>query len=124
MLTVNQIQDLKDAEKVLFATSFEGQPRAIWVIPSKIASDEIIISNIQMEKSIQNIKANPKCYLNALLPEKEDLQYKIEGFATVEEEGSEFEQIKNFEESENLPPELKVNSIIRIKIVSVETSNG
>ena len=59
-----------------------------------------------------------------LLPEQEDLQYKIEGIAKVETSGKLFEEIKNYEESENLPPELKVSAIIIVKIKNVEESNG
>ena len=77
-----------------------------------------------MEKSFKNIKENNKCFINVFIPEQEDLQYKIEGVAEVFENGKLFDEIKKFEETENLPPELKVNSIIVIKLISLEESNG
>lgn len=125
MLNESQIKNIQNVEKVIFTTSNKNnQPRSIWVIPSRIQSDEIILSNIQMKKSIQNIKENPHCFINVLIPEFEDLQYKIEGIAVEYEDGKLFNEIKTFEESCNLPPELKVNSIIVIKLTSIEESNG
>ncbi len=77
-----------------------------------------------MEKSFDNIVANPRCFINVLLSEKDDLQYKIEGVAEVFDSGDLFEEIKSYEESENLPEGLKVNAIILINIKSLEISNG
>ena len=65
-----------------------------------------------MNKTYENIKLNPKCFINVLIPELNDLQYKIEGLAKIVNSGELFEEIKHYEETENLPPELKVNSII------------
>ena len=125
MLTTEQIKNIKIAEKIVFSTSDKDlQPRSIWVVPSRIESDKIILSNIQMNKSIENIKNNPKCFINVLIAEQDDLQYKIEGTAEIYNSGELYEQIKKYEESENLPPELKVHSIIVIKIISIEESNG
>ena len=125
MLTECQINNIKENEKIVFTTvSKLGQPRSIYVIPSRIESDKIILSNIQMKQSIQNILDNNKCFINVYFPEKDDLQYKIEGIAEIIESGNLFEEIKNFEETENLPPELKVHSIIIIKLLNIEESNG
>ncbi len=125
MLSESEIFDIKKAEKVMFVTSNKiGQPRAIWVIPSEINSDLIILSNIQMNQSFDNILENSKVFINVLLPEKNDLQYKITGVASIETNTNDFYRIKKFEESENLPPELKVRSIIKVKITNLEKSNG
>ena len=125
MLNEAQINNIKSVERVIFATADKlGQPRAVWVIPSRIEADKIILSNIQMNLSISNIMENNKCFINVFMPEQDDLQYKIEGKAKVFQEGDLFEEIKTFEERENLPPELKVNSIIEVTITSFEESNG
>ena len=125
MLTEIQIENIKSAEKIIFSTSDKNnQPRSIRVVPSRIEKNRIILSNIQMDKSCKNIQENPKCFINVLMPEQDDLQYKIEGVAKIYQEGKLFEEIKNFEESENLPPELKVKSIIIIELTSFEQSNG
>lgn len=125
MLKTNQIEDIKSVDKVMLVTaSTSGSPRGVYVIPSEITKDMIILSCIQMQKSIANIKANNKVFINAFLPEKDDLQYKITGLAYIEDDTADFKRIKHYEESENLPPELKVNSIVKVKITSVETSNG
>lgn len=125
MLTTKQIENINAAEKIIFTTTNQDlQPRSIWVIPSRVEQDKIILSNIQMNKSFENIKQNPKCFINVLLPEQDDLQYKIEGDAKVFTSGELFKEIKNYEETENLPAELKVNAIIVVDINSIEQSNG
>ena len=125
MLNSIQINNIKNNEKVIFATADKsGQPRCVFVIPSRVMQKQIILSNIQMNKSIQNIKENNKCFINVYMEEREDLQYKIEGVANVYDSGELFEEIKKFEETENLPPELKVNSIIVVNITNFEESNG
>lgn len=125
MLNELQIKNIQNAEKVIFTTSSSSnQPRSIWVVPSKIEKNRIVISNIQMGKSFENIKENPKCFINVLIPEHDDLQYKVEGIAKIYYKGRLFEDIKKYEETENLPPELKVNAIIVIELTSFEQSNG
>lgn len=125
MFNKEQIENIKSAEKLIFTTADKNnQPRSIWVMPSRVDADIIILANIQMNKSFENIKQNPKCFLNVYIPEKDDLQYKIEGVAKIYESGELFEEIKNYEESENLPPELKVNAVIVVEIKSFEESIG
>lgn len=125
MLNNKQIENIRLAEKVIFSTADkDNQPRSVWVIPSRIERDRIILSNIQMQKSFENVKQNPKCFINVFVPDNDDLQYKIEGFATINESGELFKEIKEYEEIENLPPELKVNSILIIDIKSFEETNG
>ena len=124
-LTKKQIDNIKNAEKVIFSTADKsGQPRSIWVIPSRVESEKIILSNIQMNNTFYNVLNNNKVFINVLLPEQDDLQYKIQGIAKVEKSGKLFEEIKNYEESENLPPELKVSAIIIVSIDKIEQSNG
>ena len=125
MLNNEQIDDINLAGKIVFSTaSKDGQPRSIYVIPSKITNDIIVISNIQMNKTLQNIKENDKCFVNVLVPQKDDLQYKIEGVANIYDKGELFDNIKCFEEANNLPPELKVHSIVVVSVTKVEQSNG
>lgn len=125
MLNSLQIENIKNAEKVIFSTtSKENEPRSIWVIPSRVEKDRIILSNIQMNKSFENILQNPKCFINVLIPEQDDLQYKIDGVAKIYNQGELFLEIKKYEESENLPQELKVRAIIVVDIKNIEESNG
>lgn len=125
MLNNKQIENIKLAEKVIFSTADKNnQPRSIWVIPSRIEKDRIILSNIQMGKTFENLKQNQKCFINVYVPDNDDLQYKIEGYATIDENSDLFKEIKDYEETENLPPELKVNSIVIVDIKSFEESNG
>ena len=125
MLNKEQIKNIKLAEKVIFTTSDKNnQPRSIWVIPSRVESNQIIISNIQMSKTFNNLQSNNKAFINVLIPEQDDLQYKIECVTEINTSGNLFNEIKNFEESENLPPELKVNAIIICKIKNCEESRG
>ena len=125
MLNEEQIKNIKFAEKVIFTTSDKNnQPRSIWVIPSRVESNQIIISNIQMSKTFNNLQSNNKAFINVLIPEQDDLQYKIECVTEINTSGNLFNEIKNFEESENLPLELKVNAIIICKIKNCEESIG
>ena len=125
MLNEEQIKNIKFAEKVIFTTSDKNnQPRSIWVIPSRVESNQIIISNIQMSKTFNNLQSNNKAFINVLIPEQDDLQYKIECVTEINTSGNLFNEIKNFEESENLPPELKVTAIIICKIKNCEESIG
>ena len=125
MLNNEQIKNINEAGKVVFATCDESfKPHCVWVMPSRVEKDRIILSNIQMETSIKNVKDNKNCFINVYFPEKDDMQYKIDGVAEVFESGKLFEDIKNYEESENLPPELKVNSIIVVSIKNVVETIG
>ena len=125
MLNNEQIENINLAGKIVFSTaSKDGQPRSIYVIPSKITSESIVISNIQMNKTLQNVKENNRCFINVFIPQRDDLQYKIEGIANVYDKGELFENIKCFEETNNLPQELKVHSIIVVSITKIEQSNG
>ena len=125
MLNNEQIENINLAGKIVFSTaSKDGQPRSIYVIPSKITSESIVISNIQMNKTLQNVKENNRCFINVFITQRDDLQYKIEGIANVYDKGELFENIKCFEETNNLPQELKVHSIIVVSITKIEQSNG
>lgn len=124
-LTLEQVELIKSAEKLVFTTaSKDGKPRSIYVMPSRVDDNRIILSNIQMRKSIQNILENNKCFLNIYIPDEDDLQIKIDGIAEVKNTGKLFQEIKEYEESENLPPELKVESIIIVCFENIEQTNG
>lgn len=77
-----------------------------------------------MDKTFQNVKENNNCFINVFIPEKDDLQYKLDGTAEILDSGNLFNEIKSYEETNNLPPELKVKAIIIFKINNVEQSNG
>ena len=122
-LTINEIEDIKNNEWLIFSTVDDNsQPHSIIVLPSRIEKDRIILSNIQMKQSIENIKTNPKCFINVYLKEQNDKQIKISGIGKVEENGELFNDIKTYEETNNLPEDLKVRSIIVIEICNIEIS--
>lgn len=124
-LTIQEIEDIKNNEWVIFATANNNnEPHSIIVIPSRIEKNQIILSNIQMKQSIENIKTNPKCFINVYIKEQNDRQIKITGVGKVEESGELFNNIKEYEETNNLPEELKVNSIIIIEIEHIEITEG
>ena len=124
-LTIQEIEDIKNNEWVIFTTANNiNEPHSIIVIPSKIEKNRIILSNIQMKQSIENIKANPNCFINVYIKEQNDKQIKITGTGKVEETGELFNNIKEYEETNNLPEELKVNSIIIIEIEHIEITEG
>ena len=120
-LSAEQIDLILENEVIIFATSnINNQPRAIIVQPSRVENNRFILSNVQMEKSIENIKNNSKCFVNAYLKNDSDKQIKITGIANVYESGDLFDEIKEFEETNNLPDTLKVHSIIVIDYTDIE----
>lgn len=77
-----------------------------------------------MEETIQNIKENPKCFIDVYIKKENDKQIKINGAGKVFKSGDLYENIKEYEEKNNLPPELKVNSVIEIQITDVTITEG
>lgn len=124
-LTINEIEEIKSNEWVIFSTvNNEKEPRAIVVMPSRVERDRIILSNIQMRKSIENILNNPKCFIDVYIKEQNDKQIKIKGIGKVYNSGELFETIKLYEETNNLPDDLKVHSIIDITFDNIEITEG
>ena len=120
-LSIDQIDLIKNNEWLIFSTSdLNNNPRAIVVIPSKIEKNRIILSNIQMNKSIENIKNNKKCFINVYSKDNSDMQIKITGIANVYEDGNLYHEIKDYEETNNLLDDLKVHSIIVIEFQNIE----
>ena len=123
-LSNNEIEEIKNNELVILSTSNNNEPRAIVVMPSRVESDRMILSNIQMSKTIENLKKNPNCFINAYIKNNNDKQYKIECNCEIFEDGELFNEIKLYEEENNLPEELKVHSIIVAKYCNIEISEG
>lgn len=123
-LSMNEIEEIKNNEWVILSTSTNNEPRAIVVMPSRVESDRMILSNIQMSKTIENLKKNPNCFINAYIKNNNDKQYKIECNCEIFEDGELFNEIKLYEEENNLPEELKVHSIIVAKYCNIEISEG
>ena len=117
-LSLEQIKFIKENEYVIFATaSKNGIPRAAIVIPSRVEENRIIISNVQMEKSEQNIRENNNVFISSY---KDDTQVKISGTCEYIDFGELFEEIKEFEKSNDVD----VKGIIVINISSVEQTEG
>ena len=123
-LTIEEIEEIKNNEWVMLSTSKDNIPRAIVVMPSRVESDKIILSNIQMNKSIENIDSNSNCFINVYIKNKNDKQIKISCTAEVYNSGELYNEIKILEETKNLPDELKVHSIIVANIKNIEVSEG
>lgn len=124
-LNEEQIKIIEEKGWVILSTvNKDNQPHSIIVQPSRIEKDKIILSNIQMKTTIENLKENNKCCINMYSQENDDMQIKIHGNATISNSGELYNDIKEYEETNNLPPELKVNSIIIVNIVNLEVSMG
>ena len=123
-LTIDEIEEIKNNEWVIFSTSKNTIPRAIVVMPSRVESDRIILSNIQMNKSIENVNGNSNCFINTYIKDQNDKQIKISCDAEVYNDGELYNEIKEFEETNNLPDDLKVHSIIVANIKNIEVSEG
>ena len=123
-LSMEEIKEIKDNEWVVFSTSKDNIPHSIIVMPSRVESDKIILSSIQMVKSIENLKTNNKGFIGVYLKSKDDKQYKIDCICEILNEGELFNEIKNYEEENNLPEELKVNAIIIAYFEEIEVCKG
>lgn len=124
-LTNELIDMIEKNEWVIFSTSdVNSNPHAIIVLTSKVEKNRIILSNIQMNKSIENVMSNPKCFINVYIKDKDDVQIKINCTAEVYDDGELYHEIKEYEETNNLPEDLKVRSIIVANIDNVEVSEG
>ena len=123
-LSNKEIEEIKNNEWIILSTSNNNEPRAIVVMPSRVESDRMILSNIQMSKTIDNLKKNPNGFINVYIKNNNDKQYKIECKCKIFEDGELFDEIKSYEEENNLPEELKVRSIIVAKYCNIEISEG
>ncbi len=121
-LLSEEIEEIQNNEYVVFSTCNENNPRAIIVMPSRVESNRIILSNIQMKTTIENLKNNPNGFINVYLKNNNDKQYKIECLCEIYNKGELFEEIKNYEETNNLPDNLKVNSIIVANFKNIDIS--
>lgn len=118
-----EIEEIKKSYCIIFSTSnLRNEPHSIIVIPSKVEKDRIILSNIQMRKSIENLKSNQNCFINVYIKDKHDKQIKIDGFGKIYNEGELFNEIKKYEETNNLSEDLKVNSVIEVDFKNIEIS--
>jgi len=124
-LNLEEVELIKNNEWVILSTANrENKPHCIIVMPSLVENNRIVISNIQMEETIRNIGENEKCFIDVYIKEENDKQIKINGIGKIYEEGKLYNNIKEYEEENNLPPELKVNLIIEIQITDVTITEG
>ncbi|MDR1008823.1 MAG: pyridoxamine 5'-phosphate oxidase family protein [Rickettsiales bacterium] len=97
-LAQQQIKFIEDNEKLILASADKGggKPRAIIVIPSLVESDSIVISNMQMQITSENIRANPNVFLASY--DKDFRKYmKISGTAQMFSDGELFNRVKALE---------------------------
>lgn len=69
-LLQNEIEEIIDNQWITLSTAKDNLPRSIIVMPSRVESNRMILSNIQISKTIENIKENPKCFINIYISEK------------------------------------------------------
>jgi predicted pyridoxine 5'-phosphate oxidase superfamily flavin-nucleotide-binding protein len=118
-LTEKEINLIKENEWVIFGTSDNNLPRCVVVMPSRVEKNQMIISNIQMNKTLNNIRNNNNCFINVYLSQ-EETQIKITGKAKEFIDGELYNEIKEYEETNNLPDELNVKSIFVIEYKNIE----
>jgi uncharacterized pyridoxamine 5'-phosphate oxidase family protein len=117
LLTLKQIKFIQKNEEVIFATASDDmQPRAIVVLPSIIETDRIILSNVQMTRSVRNLLANPKVFI---LSSDGSRQIKISGVAKYLTKGDLFDEVKIFEKDRGV----KVRGIIDVAQLKIEETN-
>ncbi len=115
-LTDEQIRFINENEVITFATSsLDGTPRNVYVCPSMISYDKIIISDVKMVKSCQNIKNNPKVFITSI--NKDYSKWlKISGIAKYEVDGEMFDNIYDLEMSRGYKPK----AVIVVENIEIE----
>lgn len=125
--TNDQLKMLIDNKILNFVTaSADGQPHCVIVEPSRFENDKIIIPVVQMETSKKNVEENQKVFMHVFIDKglADSIQLKINGHTEIVKNGSLFEEIKHFEESERLPEGLYVNSVFIVYPTKIETTVG
>lgn len=113
-LTSDQIDFINSNEWVIFATASETAiPRAAIVIPSRVTESQIILSNVQMGRSAQNVHENAQVFVSSY---QDDRQVKISGMAKYFSSGDIFDAIQKFEQSRDI----EIQGIIVIDIQNIE----
>ena len=113
-LTTEQIQFMRDNGPVIFTTSSDDQPRACIVQTNGIYDNSIIIDDVQMGKTAQNVKTNKKVSVLSSAPDY-SRWLKISGIAEYLTDG---ELVKERKEKAN--PKYLPKAVIQIKITEVE----
>ena len=123
MLTDEQIKRIIDNGEIILSTCNNKLiPHSIVVMPSKVEQNRMILCDIQMHTTINNLYENNNCFINIYLKEYNDMQIKINGTATLIKAGELFDEIKDYEETNNLPENFKVRTVIIIDYKNIEIS--
>jgi uncharacterized pyridoxamine 5'-phosphate oxidase family protein len=115
-LTQSQIAFINENECVILATAGkDAKPRAAVIMPSRIEAGRIILSDVQMGKTAENIKSNAPVFLSSY---NKDMSrwLKIEGRAKYIEGGPLFEEIRGFETARGIA----VKAIVEVEITSAQ----
>jgi predicted pyridoxine 5'-phosphate oxidase superfamily flavin-nucleotide-binding protein len=115
-LSKEQIDFINTNEWVIFATADNrGIPRAAVVIPSRVDSDEIIISDVQMGQSAKNVKENINVFISSYNKEMNKC-LKIIGTAEYITSGELFDKIAEFEKTRDI----EIRAIIPVSLKSIK----
>jgi len=118
-ISQQQIDFINTNEWLIVATSdIANQPRACVVIPSRVESDQLILSDVQMGKTNKNIKSNPKIFISSYDKDM-NKALKIIGTAEYITSGALFDEIKEFESTRDV----EIKAIIVVSIDSVEEAS-
>ena len=118
MLTDDQIKFLEaNRIAVLSTVSKDGQPRSIFVEASRFDTDQIIITDNYMKITKQNLLDNSKVFILAFAANYERM-LNIEGTASYETEGENFDFVKNSEQNKDFSPK----AAVVVKITNITES--
>jgi uncharacterized pyridoxamine 5'-phosphate oxidase family protein len=117
-LSQDQIDFIIENKSMIFATaSIDGRPRAIMVEPSIVESDKIILCDMQMIVSSNNLKENPKVFLSSY-DDNYDVCLKITGrVSEYLTKGDLFQKVKKIEKDKG--SKFILRGVISIDIIDV-----
>lgn len=98
-MTIEEIKEIIEENPGALATSNSNVPHVIGVAFIKIKDNKIIITDIDLEETIENIKKNSNVSLAVWDEEWEG--YEIKGKAEYVQAGDYFDFVKSLEENED-----------------------
>ncbi|MCL2228579.1 MAG: pyridoxamine 5'-phosphate oxidase family protein [Firmicutes bacterium] len=118
-LTKKQINFIMGAKFCVLATSDKnGNPRACVVLPAGANGNKVVIADVQMGKTRENILANKNVFVSFYDNEINGC-IKCEGTATYANKGELFETVKNDLAEELAKDGLVVKGVVEVTISSV-----
>lgn len=115
-LNNKQIELINKKGVIIFSTSYNNQPRSVFIAPSRVEKNRFIISDVVMKKTKENFLNNEKAFI-LVSDDHFEKWLKIEGKVSYLSEGSLLEEMKELEQQKRgfTPKGVVIFDILNIK---------